>query len=236
MIEIDYTVEIAAPIDEVWTYLWNIPNWAHLMIGFQTVKVVDEQHSVWTLKGDVGVLSREVDLEVIIDEWEPRSFLNFTVNGLTEQIAGSGTFGIGEVTDGDAPAQAAPSGPGGSASGPSGPGGSASAPAGTGASPAGESWRRRLSRRWAEFVFRVITKSARKQAGQPTRNASTGTPNTAPAGASGSGPRSRLTFHLEVSPGGPMAPMIELLMSPLLEPAAKDLAVGIRTELEGREQ
>ena len=33
-----------------------------------------------------------------------------------------------------------------------------------------------------------------------------------------------------------MAPMIELLMSPLLEPAAKDLAVGIRTELEGREQ
>ncbi|SNT57397.1 Carbon monoxide dehydrogenase subunit G [Streptosporangium subroseum] len=239
MIEIDYTVEIAAPIDEVWTYLWNIPNWAHLMIGFQTVKVVDEQHSVWTLKGDVGVLSREVDLEVIIDEWEPRSFLNFTVNGLTEQIAGSGTFGIGEVPDGSAPAQAVPSGQGGSVSAqavPSGPGGSASAPAGTGASPAGESWRRRLGRRWAEFVFRVITKSARRQAGQRTRNAPTGTPNTAPAGASGSGPRSRLTFHLEVSPGGPMAPMIELLMSPLLEPAAKDLAVGIRTELEGREQ
>ena len=105
MIEIDYTVEIAAPIDEVWTYLWNIPNWAHLMIGFQTVKVVDEQHSVWTLKGDVGVLSREVDLEVIIDEWEPRSFLNFTVNGLTEQIAGSGTFEIGEVPDDSAPAR-----------------------------------------------------------------------------------------------------------------------------------
>ncbi|MFC7648488.1 SRPBCC family protein [Streptosporangium lutulentum] len=108
MIEIDYTVEIAAPIDEVWAYLWTIPNWAHLMIGFQTVKVVDEQHSVWTLKGDVGMLSREVDLEVIIDEWEPRSFLNFTVNGLTEQIAGGGTFRIGEVPDDSAPASAGP--------------------------------------------------------------------------------------------------------------------------------
>jgi carbon monoxide dehydrogenase subunit G len=223
MIEIDYTVEIAAPIDEVWTYLWNIPNWAHLMIGFQTVKVVDERHSLWTLKGDVGMLSREVDLEVIIDDWEPRSFLNFTVNGLTEQIAGNGTFRIGEA-------------PGASASAPAGHGASASAPAGHGASASGESWRRRLRRRWAEFLFNVITKSAKKQAGQRRRDEPAAAARTTAPGASGSGARSRLTFHLEVSPGGPMAPMIELLMSPLLEPAAKDLAIGIRTELEGREQ
>ncbi|MFG1706978.1 CoxG family protein [Nonomuraea sp. M3C6] len=202
MIEIDYTVEIAASIDEVWEYLWHIPNWAHLMIGYQTVKVVDETHSVWTLKGDVGVLSREVDLEVTIDAWEPRSFLNFTVNGLTEQITGGGTFRIGEVEDG-----------------------SPAAPAGVAPAPR-ESWRRRLRRLWAELLFKIVSGGAKTP---------TGTTKTAPAAGDG-GPTSRLDFHLEVSPGGPMAPMIELLMSPLLEPAAKDLAVGIRKELEGREQ
>lgn len=199
MIEIDYTVEIAAPVEEVWNHLWTIPNWAHLMIGFQTVKVVDETHSVWTLKGDVGVLSREVDLEVTIDKWEPRRFLDFTVNGLTEQIAGGGTFRIGEVTPGDA-----------------GP----VAPREVRETPGG-----RLRRLWAAFVFRLISKSPpRTEAG------------AAPVPKDGDGPRSRLNFHLEVSPGGPMAPMIELLMSPLLEPAAKDLAIGIRKELEGRER
>ena len=205
MIEIDYTVEIAAPVDEVWNYLWTIPNWAHLMIGFQTVKVVDETHSVWTLKGDVGVLSREVDLEVTIDEWEPRRFLDFTVNGLTEQIAGGGTFRIGEITDGDAEPVASPE--------------------------VRETLGGRLRRLWAGFVFRLISRSGPR----PPAGAAPAAP-AAPAVQGGDGPRSRLNFHLEVSPGGPMAPMIELLMSPLLEPAAKDLAVGIRKELEGRER
>jgi carbon monoxide dehydrogenase subunit G len=214
MIEIDYTVEIAAPVDEVWNYLWTIPNWAHLMIGFQTVKVVDETHSVWTLKGDVGVLSREVDLEVTIDEWEPRGFLDFTVNGLTEQIAGGGTFRIGEITGGDAGPVASPEVP--------------------------ETLGGRLRRLWAGFVFRLINRSGPRPRAEaaPAAPADSAAPGGSAdsAGKGGDGPRSRLNFHLEVSPGGPMAPMIELLMSPLLEPAAKDLAVGIRKELEGRER
>jgi carbon monoxide dehydrogenase subunit G len=210
MIEIDYTVEIAAPIEEVWAYLWEIPNWAHLMIGYQSVKVVDEQHSVWTLKGDVGVLSREVDLEVVIDEWEPRKFLDFTVNGLTEQIAGTGTFRIGSAD----PEPSAPA---------------ASAPAASAQPEVREPWRLRLRRRWAEFLFRMISRST----GSPRRTENTEVAEI--AAPTEGGPRSRLNFHLEVSPGGPMAPMIELLMSPLLEPAAKDLAIGIRKELEGRE-
>jgi hypothetical protein len=41
-----------------------------------------------------------------------------------------------------------------------------------------------------------------------------------------------MSFELRLTPGGPMAPMFELLMAPLLEPAAEDLAAGIRGVLE----
>src|SRR5262249_50965991 len=75
--------------------------------------------------------------------------------------------------------------------------------------------------------------NAASQGATETSAASQGAAET---GAAETGGKSRLAFHLEVTPGGPMAPMIELLMSPLLEPAAEDLAVGIRKELERQER
>jgi len=56
----------------------------------------------------------------------------------------------------------------------------------------------------------------------------------APAGAlAGAGSAgTRLTFRLRVDPGGPMAPMVNALMKPLLVPAAEDLANRILAHLE----
>ncbi len=47
-----------------------------------------------------------------------------------------------------------------------------------------------------------------------------------------SGSETRLTFRLRVDPGGPMAPMVNALMKPLLVPAAEDLANRILAHLE----
>jgi carbon monoxide dehydrogenase subunit G len=56
----------------------------------------------------------------------------------------------------------------------------------------------------------------------------------APAGdAAGAGAaETRLTFRLRVDPGGPMAPMVNALIKPLLLPAAEDLANRILAHLE----
>jgi carbon monoxide dehydrogenase subunit G len=57
------------------------------------------------------------------------------------------------------------------------------------------------------------------------------------AAAVGAGPASaetRLTFRLRVDPGGPMAPMVNALMKPLLVPAAEDLANRILAHLEAQ--
>lgn len=58
------------------------------------------------------------------------------------------------------------------------------------------------------------------------------TERAAPA-ASGAGV-SRLHFQLRVQPGGPMGPMVDALMKPLMLPVAEELADRIMAELEGR--
>jgi carbon monoxide dehydrogenase subunit G len=71
----------------------------------------------------------------------------------------------------------------------------------------------------ARFFFRL-------RHGRAERPASTGT-----AGAA----ETRLTFHLRVDPGGPMAPMVNALIKPLLVPAAEDLANRILAHLEAEQ-
>jgi carbon monoxide dehydrogenase subunit G len=62
-------------------------------------------------------------------------------------------------------------------------------------------------------------------AGKTERAAST------PAGAG----TSRLTFLLRVTPGGPMGPMVDALMRPLMLPVAEELANRILGDLEKRQ-
>lgn len=196
MPEIEHSVRIGAPVERVWEYVEKLPNWAPLMVGFQKLELIDDRRSVWTLRGDVGILSREVDIRADITLWEPMRRVEFTVTGLTERITGEGSFVLETA---DAPA---------------------SAPVAQPAARRAEVLRR-LRTAIARFLMRRITSS-------PARQPAVAAPGSAAAGGGGSA----LTFCLKVSPGGPMAPMLELLMAPMLEPAAADLAEGIRKALE----
>ena len=71
----------------------------------------------------------------------------------------------------------------------------------------------------ASFFYRLVHGSAERAA-------------TADAGP-GAGV-SRLTFRLDVQPGGPMAPMVNALMKPMMQPAAEGLANQIMATLEQR--
>jgi carbon monoxide dehydrogenase subunit G len=67
-------------------------NWAVLLPGYQRHEKLDEVHSTWTVRGEVGVLARSVDLEVTIDEWVEEEKVAFSLNGLTEIVTGNGVF------------------------------------------------------------------------------------------------------------------------------------------------
>jgi carbon monoxide dehydrogenase subunit G len=57
------------------------------------------------------------------------------------------------------------------------------------------------------------------------------------AASAGAGPgagMAKLCFRLEINPGGPMAPMVNAMMKPVMLPAAERLANSIMAELEAR--
>ncbi len=60
-------------------------------------------------------------------------------------------------------------------------------------------------------------------------------PRAASAGAGPGEGMARLSFRLRIDPGGPMAPMVNALIKPVLLPAAEDLANQIMAHLESQQ-
>lgn len=88
----------AEPV-RVWDYVKDMDNWAQFIMGHQAHELLDDKHSVWTVKGELGVLARTVVFEVDITEWIEPSRVRFTITGKTEQFDGEGSFLIGGQPD-----------------------------------------------------------------------------------------------------------------------------------------
>lgn len=205
MPEVEYVTTVDASLDRVWDFVQDMRKWGHLLVGFQSVEILDDRQSIWTLKGDVGILTREVRIQVDITEWIPNERVSFELTGITEGIDGSGTFLMAPV-DSSAIVDQPPS-----------------------AAPPKLGIFKRLQRAFARALLRRIDRRSSRPAPPAAR------PDVAQRAdrASAGGPASQLSFRLRVSPLGPMAPMLEVLMEPMIEPAAQDLADGIRAAVEG---
>ncbi|HEY8492912.1 MAG TPA: SRPBCC family protein [Myxococcota bacterium] len=197
MAEARYTTTTRVPPEQVWDFVQDMDRWAEFVMGYQTHEKRSETESVWTLKGDLGVMSRTLTFEVRITEWNGPSRVRFTLRGLNEPMSGEGAFTIEAV-------------PPGSEGGPEG----SAAPAPVPAAP-----RKAAPLRWLEALARRLL---RWIGGRSERAA----PPAAGAAAS------RLTFELRIDPGGPMAPMVNAMIKPLMLPAAEQLADRILARLE----
>lgn len=107
MPEVTHSTEVAVPLDTVWDFVRDMDHWAPFLTGYQRHERHDDERSTWHLKGDVGVLSREVELEVVITEWVDRERVTFTLRGINEDVEGGGVFELrpagGEAASADAP-------------------------------------------------------------------------------------------------------------------------------------
>ena len=216
MIEVEHSTQLAAPLERVWEYVWDIANWAPFVIGYQRLRLVDDRTSVWTLRGDIGILAREVDIKVEITEWRAAQIVRFALSGVTERLEGSGEVRVEEWR----PDPCSELG--------------------------GEPRKRRrlgvvafiraLRGRALRALLRAVGGSTfRAPASQraPAVAAEISTPAIPADADSPDRPAgTRLSFRLALTPGGPMAPMVELLMNPLLTPAAEELVTRIREVLE----
>jgi carbon monoxide dehydrogenase subunit G len=209
--EAEYTTTTRVPIDRVWDFVQEMDNWGRFVTGYQKHEKQDDTHSTWTLKGDVGVLSRTLTFKVVITEWNGPGRVAFTLDGVNEPMKGEGTFTLSSETGsaevGDKLGEVA---------------------ARLRLATRDEAPRHNVLFRLLESFWRWLL--ARAGGGAPARDADA--TRAAAIGAS----MTRLSFKLRLSPGGPMAPMVEAMIKPLLMPAAEDLANRILAQLESAEE
>jgi carbon monoxide dehydrogenase subunit G len=92
MPEVEYTTTMSLPVETVWDFVKDMNNWAPFLTGYQKHEMLSETDSVWTLKGDVGILSRVVELKVHVTEWNGPERVSFELVGLNEEVEGGGTL------------------------------------------------------------------------------------------------------------------------------------------------
>jgi carbon monoxide dehydrogenase subunit G len=212
--EAEYTTTTRIPIAAVWDFVQEMDNWGRFVTGYQRHEKQSDVDSTWTLKGDVGVLSRTLTFQVKITEWNGPGRVSFTLDGVNEPMKGEGTFtlsselGDREPDDVAARLRLATRDDGVTAAAVVAP-------------------RRNVLFRLLEAFWRRVLRIA--GGGAPARSAAA-TEAAAPGDS-----MTRLSFKLRLQPGGPMAPMVDAMIRPLLFPAAEDLANRILAQLEGAE-
>ena len=102
MPEVEYTTHINLPPDKIWEFVKDMNNWAPFLTGYQKHEIIDDRDSTWWLKGDVGVLSRMVELKAHITEWMGPEKVSFTLTGVNEAVEGKGQLVMAEDVSSEA--------------------------------------------------------------------------------------------------------------------------------------
>lgn len=92
MPEVEYTTVVNLPREAVWDFVKDMNNWAPFLTGYQKHEILSDTDSIWTLRGDVGVLARRVELKAHITEWNGPERVSFTLEGINEEVDGGGTL------------------------------------------------------------------------------------------------------------------------------------------------
>lgn len=94
---VNYTTVMAAPRATVWEFVRDMNNWAPFTRGYQSHEILNERESVWTVKGDLGPISRITKFHIVITEWVEGERVGFTVTGLNEPITGAGAIHLSDA-------------------------------------------------------------------------------------------------------------------------------------------
>ncbi len=96
---VNYTTTMAAPRAVVWEFVRDMNNWAPFTRGYQSHEIINERESIWTVKGDLGPISRVTKFHITITEWVEGERVGFTVRGLNEPITGAGAIQLSDAAE-----------------------------------------------------------------------------------------------------------------------------------------
>ena len=88
MAEHAHTLTTTVPAETVWEFVRDMDHWAPFLLGYQAHAKKSDDESIWTIKADVGAMSRTVDFRVHITEWAEPERIRFTLEGIGEPDQG----------------------------------------------------------------------------------------------------------------------------------------------------
>jgi len=92
MIDTEQSIIIDTPLDRVWDFARDINAWAQLMPGMQNCDILDEDHSLWTLKIGAGALVRTVKVAVTVERWAGPREVDFSYKLVSDPVQGGGIY------------------------------------------------------------------------------------------------------------------------------------------------
>jgi carbon monoxide dehydrogenase subunit G len=100
MPKVDYTATIEVPRATVWEFVRDINNWAPFAKGYQSHELLNDNESVWTVKGDIGPISRVTKFHVEVTQWMDGEGVAFVLKGLNESVSGEGAIQLADAKAG----------------------------------------------------------------------------------------------------------------------------------------
>jgi len=97
MPSVAYSTELSLLPAQIWEFVQDMDHWAPFMLGYQTHEKQSDTESLWTLRSDVGAMSRIAKFQVSITEWNGPKKVAFTLKGLNEPVKGSGVVTVVEM-------------------------------------------------------------------------------------------------------------------------------------------
>jgi carbon monoxide dehydrogenase subunit G len=87
-----YTIDLPVSIQNIWTYISDIDQWASSIPGYVSHEISNEKQSTWAIKGDLGLMKKTAKLQVDITEWLEPTKVSFTFKSLAEDFVGKGYY------------------------------------------------------------------------------------------------------------------------------------------------
>lgn len=95
---VSHVVNVEVVPEVTWDFVKEMRNWAELMPGYEGMEEINETDSEWKIRGDVGILTKLVTMQVHVTEWVELSHVNFTIVCKEEPLTAEGSL-VAEAAD-----------------------------------------------------------------------------------------------------------------------------------------
>lgn len=87
-----HQMKLDIPIDQVWSFISDMNNWAPLVPGYMEHNILNDKQSTWKFQGDLGFVKKTINLKINITRWQEPTKITFNLMGVDTNFKGDGYF------------------------------------------------------------------------------------------------------------------------------------------------